>query len=78
MPVVNMISVKLLLVIAKIHGLESKSIDFVLAFLQADLDEDIWMDLPICFEPIKDPDHKPQFVLRLQKNLYGLKQASFN
>jgi hypothetical protein len=40
-----MISVKLLLVIAKIHGLESKSIDFVLAFLQPDLDIDIWMDL---------------------------------
>ena len=31
-PVVNMISVKLLLVKAKIHGLESKSINFVLAF----------------------------------------------
>jgi hypothetical protein len=41
LPVVNMISMKLLLVIAKIHGLEPKSIDFVLAFLQADLDIDI-------------------------------------
>ncbi len=55
-PVVNMISVKLLLVIAKIHGLKSKSIDFVLAFPQADLDVDIWMDLPIEFEPVEDPD----------------------
>jgi hypothetical protein len=78
LPVVNMISVKLLLVISRIHCLESKSIDFVLDFPQADLDEDIWMDLPIDFEPIKDPDHKPQYVLKLQKNLYGLKQASFN
>ena len=52
LPVVNMISVKLLLVIAKIHGLESKSIDFMLVFPQADLDKDIWMDLPISFEPI--------------------------
>jgi hypothetical protein len=51
---------------------------FVLAFPQADLDKDIWMDLPILFEPIKDLDHKPQYVLKLQKNLYGLKQASFN
>ena len=40
-----MISVKLLLVIAKIHGLKSKSIDIVLAFPQADLDVDIWMEL---------------------------------
>ena len=65
LPVVNMISAKLLHVIAKIHGLESKSIDFVLAFLQADLDVDIWMDLPIGFEPIKYPDHKYQYVLKL-------------
>jgi hypothetical protein len=78
LPVINMISVKLLLVIAKIHGLESKSIDFVLAFPWADLNKDIWMDLPISFEPIKDPNHKPQYVLKLGMNLYGLKQASFN
>ncbi len=39
-PIVSMISMKLLLVIIKIHGLESNSINFVLAFLQADLDVD--------------------------------------
>ena len=77
-PVVNMLSVKLLLVIAKIHGLESKSIDFVLAFPQADLDVDIWMELPIGFDPQEDPDKSPRYVLKLNKNLYGLKQASFN
>jgi hypothetical protein len=76
--IVNMISVKLLLVIAKIHCLESKSIDFVLAFPQADLDEDIWMDLPIGFKLIDDPTEAPKFVHKLRKNLYGLKQASFN
>jgi hypothetical protein len=78
LPIANMINVKLLLVIAKIHGLESKSIDFVLASPQADLDEDIWMDLPIGFKPIDDPTEAPKFVLKLRKNLYGLKQTSFN
>ena len=74
-----MISVKLLLVIAKIHGLESKLIDFVLAFPQADLDIDIWMELlPIGFQMIKDPNHSQFYVLKLKKNLYGLKQASFS
>jgi hypothetical protein len=53
-------------------------IDFVLAFPQADLDEDIRMDLPIVFEPIGYPTEAPKFVLKLRKNLYGLKQASFN
>ena len=73
-----MISVKLLLVIAKIHGLESKSIDFVLAFPQADLVIDIWMELPIGFQPVEDPSSPQHYVLKLKKNLYGLKQASFN
>jgi hypothetical protein len=68
----NMISVKLLLVIAMIHGLESKLIDFVLVFLRADLDVDIWMDLPIDFKPIKNPNHKSQYILKLCKNLYCL------
>ena len=36
-PVVNWASVRFLLAVAKIHGLPSKSIDFVLAFPQADL-----------------------------------------
>ena len=48
-PVVNMLSVRLLLSIAKIYKLESKAIDFVLAFPQADLDVDIWMYLPAGF-----------------------------
>jgi hypothetical protein len=77
-PVVNMISVKLLLVVAKIHGLELKSIDFVLAFPQADLDIDIWMELPIGFQTIEDPNHSQLYVLKLITNLCRLKQASFN
>ena len=78
LPVVNMISIKLILVIAMIHGLESKSIYFLLAFLQADLDIDIRMELPIGFQPIEDPSSPQQYVLKLRKNLYGLKQASVN
>ena len=45
-PVVNMLTICLLLALCNIHGLESKSIDFILAFPQADLDVDIWMELP--------------------------------
>ena len=41
-----MLTVKLLLASCNMHGLESKSIDFVLAFPQVDLDVDIWMELP--------------------------------
>ena len=49
-PVVNMMSVRLILAIAKLHNLDPKAIDFVLAFPQVDLEEDIWVYLPIGFQ----------------------------
>ena len=76
-PVVNWASVRALLAIAKIHKLPSKSIDFVLAFPQADLEVPVYMELPIGFSP-PNGDHRRKYVLRLNKSLYGLKQASYN
>ncbi len=49
--VVMWASIQLLLIIAKIHGLESKSIDLVLAFPQADLDVPVCMELPVGINP---------------------------
>ena len=48
--VVNWISVRILLALSIIHKLESKSIDFVLAFPQADLEREVFMELPYGFE----------------------------
>jgi hypothetical protein len=77
-PVVNMLTVRLLLTLCNIHGLESKSIDFILAFPQADLDVDIWMELPTGIV-VRGEDNKSRaYVLKLKKSLYGLKQASLN
>jgi hypothetical protein len=77
-PVVNMLSVRLLLALCNIHGLESKSIDFFLAFPQADLDVDIWMELPTGIV-ISGKDNKSRaYVLKLKESIYGLKQASLN
>ena len=45
-----MLSVRLILAIAKLHNLNSKAIDFVLAFPQEYLEEDIWIYLPIGFQ----------------------------
>ena len=75
--IVNMTTVKLLLVVAKTHGVDSKSIDFVLAFPQAKIKTDSWMELPIGFEPDGESDAANQFVLMLNKSLYGLKRVSF-
>jgi hypothetical protein len=57
-PVVNWASVCLILAITKIHGLSSKSIDFVLAFLQADLENLLYMELPIGFNAPNNEDQK--------------------
>ena len=76
-PVVNLLTVKLLLVLCNIHCLESKSVDFVLAFPQADLDVDIWMEVPQGFD-VADQGHNHSYVLKLKKSLYGLKQSSLN
>ena len=78
-PVVNMLSVCLILAIAKLHNLDSKAVDFVLAFPQVDLEEDIWMYLPIGFQVDShiEASSERSFLLKLNKNLYGLKQGSY-
>ncbi len=77
-PVVNMLMVRLLLALCNIHGLESKSINFVLAFPQADLDEDFWMELPTGMVVSGKADESQSYTLELRNRLYGLKQASLN
>ena len=78
--VVNMMSVRLILAIAKLHNLDSKAIEFVIAFPQSDLEEDIWMYLPIGFQVDghTEASSKRSFLLKYNKNLYGLKQGSYN
>ena len=63
----------------KVHGLESKSIDFVLAFPQSDLDVPVYMELPAGVNPtnVSDGDCRC-YILKLNKSLYGLKQAGYN
>ena len=73
-PVVNWMSIRTLMALSIIHDLETRSIDFVLAFPQAPLDVDIYMEPPYGF----DIDGKKDFILKLNKNLYGLKNASHN
>jgi hypothetical protein len=78
-PVIMWASVHLLLVVAKIHGLESKSIDFILAFPQEDLDVPVYMELPAGVNPTNVSDgNRHKYVLKLNKSLYGLKQAGYN
>jgi hypothetical protein len=67
-PAVNWAMVRILLAVAKIHGLSSKSIDFVLAFPQADLEVPVYMELPMGFDA-PDNESRKHYVLRLNKSL---------
>ena len=65
-PVVNILTVRLILAIYKIHSLDSKAIYFVLAFTQTYLEEDIWMQLPIGYQVNgqTEADFDKQYVLK--------------
>ncbi len=54
-------------------------INFVLAFPQADLDIPVYMELPTGINPTNvSDDDRCQYILKLNKSLYGLKQAGYN
>ena len=71
-PVVKWMSIRTMLTVALIKKLNTWSIDFTLAFPQADVDVEIYMAIPFGFKVCGDTD---RYVLELKKNLYGLKQA---
>ena len=70
-PVVSMSIVRLFLCLVNLLDLECDQMDVVTAFLNGELDEEIFMKVPAGF---RDPN-RPNLVCRLLKALYGLKQA---
>ncbi|KAL7524001.1 hypothetical protein ACHAWF_000781, partial [Thalassiosira exigua] len=77
-PTVNWISVRFLLVVAEIMNIETQAIDFVLAFPQTDLEVPVYMELPAGIELSGHGASSLQFLLKLRKNIYGLRNASYN
>lgn len=69
-PVVRYDSVRCVLSIAAIEDMEIVQFDVKTAFLNGDLKETIYMQIPEGIE------HKSNEVCRLKRSLYGLKQAS--
>ena len=73
--VVNWISVMSLLDIASINELESISIEYVPTFTQYYIDADVFMDITLGTGVY---ENRGEWVLKLNKSLYGLKQSSEN
>jgi hypothetical protein len=70
-PVVQWISIRMMLTLAVINEMYTTSIDFTLAFPQADVETTIYIELPLGCE-IKEGD----YVCKLIKNVYGTRQAA--
>jgi hypothetical protein len=58
-----------MMTIALLHNLHTRSIDFTLAFPQAECETTIYMELPVGVNVPEGGD----YVLLLLRNLYGLK-----
>jgi hypothetical protein len=73
LPVVNWFLIRLFLVTSILQNWDTRhQIDFVLAFPQADVECDIYMEVPVGFML---PGDKKKYCLKLNKNIYGTKQA---
>ena len=70
-PVVKLTTIRLICALAAANDWELEQMDVTTAFLNGDLDEDIYMQIP---EGLRTPENEGM-VCKLLKSLYGLKQA---
>jgi hypothetical protein len=71
-PVVQWSTVQMLLTMVLSKGWTTKQVDYTNAFAQANLTDEVYLEQPRGFDSVKNHIDN---VLRLQKSLYGLRQA---
>ena len=71
-PVVQWSTVRVVLIFVMMFGLETRQVDYNNAFAQAECKEEVYVELPRGYGSDKGKDS----MLKLNKSLYGLRQAS--
>eukprot|EP00978_Attheya_sp_CCMP212_P035308 scaffold152839_cov109-Attheya_sp.AAC.1 len=74
-PMVTWNSIRIFLILAIVNDWHTRQIDFVLAYPQADVECDIYMEIPRGFQ-LPAGENSKDYALKLRRNLYGAKQAS--
>ena len=71
-PVAKLNTIRILFSLVMNHDRKPHQLDINNAFLNGDLEEDVYMEIPIGLENQKNPNK----VCKLKKSLYGLKQST--
>ena len=71
-PLIKLVSLRILLTLAAINDMDLQHWDVVAAFLNGELEEEVYMKVPPGFEST----FPEQSVLRLNKSIYGLCQSA--
>jgi Reverse transcriptase (RNA-dependent DNA polymerase). len=81
-PVVQWSTVRILLILSITLKLATKQVDYVSAFCQAPIEDDVYIDLPRGWQTLNElgikENFKPGHVLKLNRGLYGLRQSPRN
>ena len=72
-PVATWRTIRLILTLAAAHNWHTRQLDYVLAFPQAPVERELYMEIPKGFQ-VTDGDSR-DFLLKIHRNIYGQKQA---
>lgn len=74
-PTVRLSAVRTVLALAAYEDMELESVDISTAFLNGEMEEEVYMRIPEGVEVDAGTEEKGEWVVRLLKAIYGLKQA---
>ena len=72
-PVATWRTIRLLMTLSALYGWHTRQLDYVLAFPQAPVERELYMEIPKGFNI--DEGRTDDFILKLNRNIYGQKQA---